>query len=96
MTAIKNVANKLLPRKLRIGGRKALPPPSEEKTIEERVKDSQERAEDRAEAEEMRSMKGVQKRRRLRRTGGMRLLFSPQRLADQAAGTKPKTKLGTE
>jgi hypothetical protein len=37
------------------------------------------RAEQRAEAEERTEMQGAQARRRLRRTGGMRLLFSPAR-----------------
>ena len=37
------------------------------------------RQEKRAEAQEMTEMKGAQKRRRLMRRGGMRLLFSPLR-----------------
>ncbi len=38
-----------------------------------------ERQEQRAEAQEKTEMQGLQRRRRLRRTGGMRLLFSPLR-----------------
>ena len=37
------------------------------------------RQEERAEAQEMTEMKGAQRRRRLMRRGGMRLLFSPLR-----------------
>lgn len=37
------------------------------------------RQEQRAEAQEMTQMKGAQRRRRLMRRGGMRLLFSPLR-----------------
>ena len=37
------------------------------------------RQEERAEAQEKTEMKGAQKRRRLMRSGGMRLLFSPLR-----------------
>lgn len=40
---------------------------------------AQERAEERAEAQERAEMQGAQRRRRIRRTGGMRLLFSPLR-----------------
>ena len=40
---------------------------------------AQARASERATAQERKEMQGVQSRRRLRRTGGMRLLFSPAR-----------------
>jgi len=40
---------------------------------------AQARAGERATAQERTEMQGVQSRRRLRRTGGMRLLFSPAR-----------------
>lgn len=40
---------------------------------------AQERAEERAESQERAEMQGAQRRRRVRRTGGMRLLFSPLR-----------------
>ena len=48
------------------------------------------RSEERAESSERAEMKGAQKRRRLRRTGGLRLLFSPARLEgpDQATTNK--------
>jgi len=47
------------------------------------------RSEERAEASEKKEMKGAQARRRLRRTGGLRLLFSPARMEgpDQAKTT---------
>tara|TARA_R110000803_G_scaffold78316_1_gene143471 strand:+ start:33 stop:281 length:249 start_codon:yes stop_codon:yes gene_type:complete len=48
------------------------------------------RSEERADSQEMSERKGVQKRRRLRRTGGLRLLFSPARMEgpDQATTNK--------
>jgi hypothetical protein len=51
---------------------------------------AQQRAEERATAQERTEMQGAQARRRLRRTGGMRLLFSPTR----QEGTGTQTKLG--
>lgn len=54
---------------------------------------AQRRSEERAEAQERTEMRGAQARRRLRRTGGMRLLFSPARR--EGAGDIPRvTKLG--
>jgi hypothetical protein len=54
---------------------------------------AQARAGERATAQERKEMQGVQSRRRLRRTGGMRLLFSPARR--EGPGDLPKTlKLG--
>ena len=52
-----------------------------------------ERQEKRAEAQETTQMQGAQRRRRLRRTGGMRLLFSPLR-QEGAAMNEIKKKLG--
>ena len=60
------------------------------KTPTEEVIDRQEQ---RAEAQETTQMQGLQKRRRLRRTGGMRLLFSPLR-QEGAAMNEIKKKLG--
>lgn len=51
---------------------------------------AQARSEERATAQERAEMQGAQARRRLRRTGGMRLLFSPTR--QEGPGTQ--TKLG--
>ena len=51
------------------------------------------RQEERAEAQETTQMQGAQRRRRLRRTGGMRLLFSPLR-QEGAAMNEIKKKLG--
>ena len=51
------------------------------------------RAEERATSEERTQMQGAQARRRLRRSGGMRLLFSPARR--EGPGDIPmQTKLG--
>lgn len=48
-----------------------------------------ERSEERAAAQEETQMRGMQRRRRLRRSGGMRLLFSPLRMEGPAvAGYK--------
>lgn len=52
------------------------PAPAPVATPTEEVIDRQEQ---RAEAQEQTEMKGLQRRRRLRRSGGMRLLFSPLR-----------------
>ena len=49
---------------------------------------AQARSEERATSQERTEMQGAQARRRLRRTGGMRLLFSPERQEGM------KTKLG--
>jgi hypothetical protein len=49
-------------------------------TAEQDAAAARARANERAEASEISEMQGVQKRRRLRRTGGMRLLFSPERM----------------
>jgi hypothetical protein len=54
---------------------------------------AQARSEERATAQERTEMQGAQARRRLRRTGGMRLLFSPAR--QEGPGDLPQqTKLG--
>jgi GAF domain-containing protein len=54
---------------------------------------AQARAEERATSQERAEMQGAQSRRRLRRTGGMRLLFSPARR--EGPGDLPRsTKLG--
>tara|TARA_R100000935_G_C2819836_1_gene159184 strand:+ start:395 stop:625 length:231 start_codon:yes stop_codon:yes gene_type:complete len=56
------------------------------------VSAAQLRAEERANAQEKSEMQGVQKRRRARRTGGMRLLFSPAR--QEGPNQAKYTKLG--
>ena len=69
------------------GGRRA--PTQAEKDAQA----AQERSAARAEAQERTEMQGAQARRRLRRSGGMRLLFSPART--EGPGDLPKsTKLG--
>lgn len=68
------------------GGRRA--PTEAEKEAEK----AQARQEERAQAQETSEMQGAQARRRLRRTGGMRLLFSPTRMGDTRQGAQ--TKLG--
>jgi hypothetical protein len=44
------------------------------------VEAAQAKAQESAEAQEKSEMQGVQKRRRLRQTGGLRLLFSPYKM----------------
>ena len=56
------------------------------------VSEAELRQEARAEAQEKKEMRGLQKRRRLMRTGGLRLLFSPAR--QEGPGMAPKTKMG--
>jgi len=56
------------------------------------VSAAQARSEERATSQEATEMKGIQRRRRIRRTGGMRLLFSPARQEGPQAGQN--TKLG--
>ena len=56
----------------------------------EEAKKARERAEQRAEASEKREAAGLASRVKSRRTGGLRMLFSPARQEGQA----PKTKLG--
>ena len=53
---------------------------------------AQARSEERATSQESAEMKGIQRRRRIKRTGGMRLLFSPARQEGPQAGQS--TKLG--
>jgi hypothetical protein len=59
-----------------IFGRKKAPAPTPAPTKTEKVVTRQEQ---RAEAQETTEMQGAQRRRRLLRSGGMRLLFSPLR-----------------
>ena len=54
------------------------------------VSEAQQRQEQRAEAQEKKQMQGTQRRRRLMRTGGLRLLFSPARM--EGPGSPPKSK----
>ena len=49
-------------------------------TAEQDAASARSRADERAEASEISEMRGAQRRRRLRRTGGLRLLFSPARM----------------
>jgi hypothetical protein len=70
------------------GGRSPAPAP----VAPPAVTAAQARSEERATSQESAEMKGVQKRRRIRRTGGMRLLFSPARQEGPQAGKS--TKLG--
>lgn len=68
------------------GGRRA--PTEAEKEAEK----AQARQEERAQAQEAAEMRGAQARRRVRRTGGMRILFSPAR--QEGPGGGQYTKLG--
>lgn len=67
------------------GGRRRAP---EKTQAQKDAEAAQARSEERATAQERTEMQGAQARRRLRRTGGMRLLFSPARQEGM------KTKLG--
>ena len=55
------------------------------------VSEAQQRQEARAEAQEKKQMQGTQRRRRLMRTGGLRLLFSPAKLEGPGSPAKQKT-----
>jgi hypothetical protein len=57
------------------------------------VSAAQQRQEQRAEAQETKEMTGAMRRRRMLRTGGMRLLFSPMRQEGPGVGGSG-TKLG--
>jgi len=59
-------------------------------SAEPEVSEAQQRQEQRAEAQEKKQMRGTQRRRRLMRTGGLRLLFSPARM--EGPGSPPKSK----
>lgn len=63
------------------GGGSSAPPPKSATQIraEQDAETARTRAEERATSKEKTEMQGAQRRRRLRRTGGMRLLFSPAR-----------------
>lgn len=72
------------------GRKKAKAAPVKEQTETEKVI---QRQEERAEAQQTTEMQGAQRRRRLIRSGGMRLLFSP--LRQEGPGINDiKTKLG--
>ena len=66
------------------GGSKAPSQPKADVTA------AQARSEERATSQERSEMRGVQRRRRLQRVGGMRLLFSPMR----QEGPQKNTMLG--
>lgn len=59
---------------------------------ERRAAAAQERSEERAASQERSEMQAAQARRRVRRTGGMRILFSPARREGPGGGQY--TKLG--
>ena len=75
-----------------MGGFKSRPAPAPVQVAQQEVSEVQERQEERAEAQEVKQQQGVQRRRRLRRRGGMRLLFSP--LRQEGPGAKGSSKLG--
>ena len=75
------------------GGSRADPAPAPTPAPQAKVSAAQTRQEQRAEAQETKEMQGAQRRRRLMRAGGFRLLFSPAR--QEGPGSLPKyTKLG--
>ena len=77
------------------GGGSSAPAPKSATQIraEQDAEAARTRTEERATSKEKSEMQGVQRRRRLRRTGGMRLLFSPARL-EGPDSQNLKTKLG--
>lgn len=70
------------------GGRSSSPAPTPAPQPE--VSAAQTRQEERAEAQEKKEMQGAQRRRRVLRTGGLRLLFSPSR--QEGPGSLPKSR----
>ena len=77
-----------------IFGRRSSPAPTPAQVEkQEKAEEAQERQEERAETQEKVEMQAAQKRRRTRRRGGMRLLFSPLRQEGPGAGDA-KTKFG--
>ncbi len=77
------------------GGGSSAPPPKSAAQIraEQDAETARTRSEERATSQEKSEMQGVQRRRRLRSTGGMRLLFSPAR-REGPDSQNLKTKLG--
>lgn len=67
-------------------------PPAAKSQAQIDAEQAQARQAARAEAAETEEMRGLQSRRRLRRTGGLRLLFSP--LRQEGPGAAGSTKLG--
>lgn len=72
------------------GSSRADPAPAPAPIAAPEVSEAQQRQEQRAEAQERKQMQGTQRRRRLMRTGGLRLLFSPARM--EGPGSPPKSK----
>jgi hypothetical protein len=75
------------------GGSSAPPKSATQIRAEQDAEAARTRADERATSREKSEMQGAQRRRRLRRTGGMRLLFSPARL-EGPDSQNLKTKLG--
>jgi len=73
-----------------MGGFSSRPPAKSQAQID--AEQAQARQAARAEAAEAEEMRGLQSRRRLQRTGGLRLLFSP--LRQEGPGAVGSTKLG--
>ena len=73
------------------GSSRADPAPAPAPVAEPEVSEAQQRQEARAEAQERKQMQGTQRRRRLMRTGGLRLLFSPAKLEGPGSPAKQKT-----
>ena len=75
------------------GGGRPAPKSAAQIRAEQDAEAARTRAEERATSREKSEMQGAQGRRRLRRTGGMRLLFSPAR-REGPDSQNLKTKLG--
>ena len=77
-----------------MGGFRSRPAAPQRSQAQIEVEQAQARQEARAEAATQREQQGVQRRRRLMRTGGLRLLFSPMRQEGPGAVGSVKTKMG--
>ena len=75
-----------------MGSFKSSPAPAPVQMAQQEVSETQQRQEARATAQDTKAQQGVQRRRRLQRTGGLRLLFSPVR--QEGPGAAGSTKLG--
>lgn len=75
-----------------MGSFRSSPAPAPVQMAAPEVSEAQQRQEARADAQDTKAQQGVQRRRRLQRTGGLRLLFSPVR--QEGPGAARSTTLG--
>lgn len=77
-----------------MGGFRSRPAAPQKSEAQKKVEVVQARQAERAEAATTREQQAVQGRRRLMRTGGLRLLFSPMRQEGPGSVGSTKTKMG--